>query len=118
MTLFQQVGVPLAAFLTAHSAMRLISGKRPRWLLLLRTLVLMAAAVAIAEPELTNQMAHVLGIGRGADLMLYFMAVAVIGAFFYFYQKTRHLEGEITKLVRHLALESAPIPGHEGTDSR
>jgi small membrane protein len=118
MTLFQIVGAPVAALFAALSAYHLARGDRPRWLLLLRTLVLLAAAVAILQPELTNRIAHVFGIGRGADLMVYLMAVGVIGAFFYFYQKTRQLEGEITSLVRHLALERATKSPDEPTESR
>jgi len=117
MTLFQITAVPAAALLTVRSGYLLLRGRRPRWLLLLRTFVLLAATVAIAQPELTNRMARVFGIGRGADLLLYFMAIGVLAAFFHFYQRTRELESEITSLVRYLALERAPKPTDEGSES-
>lgn len=63
----------------------------------------MAGAVTIAMPQITSQVANLLGIGRGADLVLY--ATALFGLFivrhFYFHQ--RRLEVMITELVRREA---------------
>ena len=62
------------------------------------------APLAIGRPQWTNDLARALGIGRGADLVLYGVALAFLAACFYFYQKTRRLEADLTGVVRHLAL--------------
>jgi hypothetical protein len=51
--------------------------------------------------------ANFLGIGRGADLVMYcgFLAAAI--GFFFFYLRYRQLEANLTKIVRHLAIQEA-----------
>jgi hypothetical protein len=104
---FQAVAIPIVAVLAVLSLRALLRGDRPRWVLLLRFVVFAAAAVAIWNPESTTRLARALGIGRGADLLIYVVAIFVVVAFFYFYQTTRRLERDITRLVRELALERA-----------
>ncbi|MDH3403107.1 MAG: DUF2304 domain-containing protein [Acidobacteriota bacterium] len=107
MLVFQLVAIPLALLLFLWSAVRLFLGDRPRWIALARPLLWLAAAVAVWRPDLTTKVAQLLGIGRGADLVLYALALAFLAAVFYFYRKSRQLEGEITRLVRHVALTTA-----------
>jgi len=104
---FQLVAIPLIALLFLSSAVRLFLGERPRWIALSRPLVWLATAVAVWRPDLTTRIAQFLGIGRGGDLILYTHALAFLAAVFYFYQKSRQLEGDITRLVRHIALTTA-----------
>lgn len=110
MTPFQLITIPIAVGLAALSLRRLLRGDRPRWMLLSRLVVFAAAAAAIWNPEITNRVARALGIGRGADLLIYVVAVTVIVGFFYLYQANRRLEREITNLVRDLALDRAARP--------
>jgi hypothetical protein len=125
MTTFQLVAVPPIAGFVALSARRLLRGDHPRWFFLLRVLVGLAAASAILWPEATNRLARIFGIGRGADLVMYVIGLLGIAAFFYFYQKTRSLESQVTGLVRFLALERraqaeaqpAPARGDAGRGS-
>jgi small membrane protein len=69
-----------------------------------------AAAVAIAKPELTGVVARALGIGRGTDLVLYFAILFMIFGFFAVYVRLRRIESDMTKLVRELAVRSASEP--------
>jgi hypothetical protein len=80
------------------------AGRGPR---LLRALVWLAAGVAIAWPDLTQELAQVLHIGRGADLVFYLFVLAFLGAAFYFYSRLVRMQRQITQLVRHIAIQEA-----------
>ena len=107
MLIFQVVVIPLALMFFLSGVVRLFLGDRPRWIALLRPLLWLAAALAVWRPDVTTKVAQSLGIGRGADLVLYALALAFLAAVFYFYRKFRQLEGEITRLVRHIAVTTA-----------
>jgi hypothetical protein len=79
-----------------------------RILLLLTTL---AGIVAIAFPELVNDLANLVGVGRGTDLILYVLVVVFIGNSISNSIRHRQLEREVTKLARTVAIASAPPPG-------
>jgi hypothetical protein len=69
-----------------------------------------AAAIAIARPELTATVARFLGIGRGTDLVLYIAILAMVFGFFAMYVRMRRIESDLTKIVRELAIRSADEP--------
>lgn len=72
-------------------------------------LVWLAAAVAIIWPGVTKLIANVLGIGRGADLLLYCAVVVMMVGFLMVYVRLRRIRRELTLLVRHLAIRDAVI---------
>ncbi len=74
-----------------------------------------AAVVAIAFPKIPIRVAHALGIGRGADLVLYFSILFMLLGFFLFYLRYRRLTEELTKIVRHIAISEAPRRDPGGT---
>ena len=63
----------------------------------------------VLDPEITNQLAHFLGVGRGADLIFY---LAILG-FGYItvllYSKIKKLEDQLTQIVRKQSLESIKL---------
>lgn len=65
------------------------------------------AGIAIARPETTVAAARILGITRGADLVFYLAILGMIMGFFAVYLGLRRIEGEITSLVRTMALRQA-----------
>jgi hypothetical protein len=67
-------------------------------------IVLGLAAIAVVFPELTNDVARTVGVGRGADLITYLIEVGLLFVTVHYYTKFVELEGQITKLVRELAL--------------
>lgn len=69
-----------------------------------------AAAVAVAKPSITVAIAHVLGIGRGADLVFYCGILGMLFGFFVVYVRIKRLESEITRLVRALSIREAEKP--------
>ena len=70
-------------------------------------LLWIAAAVAIAKPEITVVIAQALGIGRGTDLVLYVAILAMVFGFFAVYVRMRKIESDLTKIVRELAIRDA-----------
>lgn len=66
-----------------------------------------ASATAILQPNITRIVAKALGIGRGADLVMYCGLLATAIGFFLLYLRFRRLEANFTKLVRHIAIQDA-----------
>jgi hypothetical protein len=66
-----------------------------------------ASASAMLQPDITRIIARALGIGRGADLVMYCGILGTAIGFFLFYLRFRQLEGNLTKLVRHIAVQEA-----------
>ena len=66
-----------------------------------------AALVVITNPVLVKSVSNFMGIGRGADLVIYtaFIVGSVIA--FYLYMRIRRMEKQLTEIVRHLAILSA-----------
>ena len=66
-----------------------------------------AGVVLVLFPELANRVAALVGVGRGADLMLYLLLLAVYAGALLILAKFRRLEREITDLTRKIALYEA-----------
>jgi hypothetical protein len=112
-TTFQLVTLPLLAAMVLATAMamgrRKLSGRfGAAWIALW-----VAAAVSIADPDLLVRIAHFLGIGRGADLVLYLSILFTFLAFFLTYLRFRRIDEQLTKIIRHLAIRDADTPGDE-----
>lgn len=110
MIFFQWISIPIILLLAARSGLKVIRGEGVRWLHVVGTMVWVVSAIAIAMPDSTNTIARALGIGRGADLLTYLLAIAYMATTFYFYHRNRQLTVDITSLTRHLALISASQP--------
>lgn len=82
-----------------------------RRLLLIGFVVL--AAMAILFPRLLTQVAQLLGVGRGADLLLYGLTVVFLGYVAASYRRMRQLEQQVTTLARELSLRAAV---HDSTE--
>ena len=98
--------------LTLSAGMRGYARKR---IVVLWLLIWGSGGVAIVWPRSTMIVAHALGIGRGADLLLYLSVLGSLVGFFYIYTRFRRLDRQITVLVRRLAIENAkePLAGAE-----
>lgn len=114
MTAFQYIvfGMSLLAwYVTVRGVLR--NGMRKRiaafWLL-----VWMGVAVATLWPQATAIAARKVGIGRGADLVMYCSVLAMLVGFFYIYTRFRRLDRTLTLLVRRMAIENPLLPEGEG----
>jgi small membrane protein len=64
----------------------------------------------VLDPEITNQLAHFLGIGRGADLIFYLAILGFGYIVLLLYSKIKKLEDQLTQIVRKQSLESIKLP--------
>ena len=64
-----------------------------------------AVAVIIIWPETTSTLARILGVGRGADVIVYIGLIVIFYFIFYFTLKLRTISQQITKIVRKISLE-------------
>jgi hypothetical protein len=68
------------------------------------------AGVSVFFPNLLTSLANLVGIGRGADLLLYILVFAFLGFAATTYRRSRQLESQITELARQIALIEADKP--------
>lgn len=62
------------------------------------------AIIVVIFPEISNTLAGLVGVGRGADLLLYALSVVVLFQLFNNYVKDREQEQKNVKIVRKIAL--------------
>jgi|SRR5690606_30191316 len=100
------VAIGVAAFLmlrgggARHQAVRRI----------LLMLFILAAASSVFFPQAWTWAANLLGIGRGADLLLYITVLTFLGFVASTYRRFRRLEKDITELARKVSLVGATAP--------
>ncbi len=70
-------------------------------------------AVLAIRPATATDVARLLGIGRGADLVLYCSVLLMLVGFFMVYIRIRRLRANLTELVREIAILRAEGPGDE-----
>lgn len=63
--------------------------------------------ILVIFPELANKLANFLGVGRGADLILYLLVIYVYVGSILILGKFRSLENTITELARKTAIENS-----------
>ncbi len=66
--------------------------------------VWVAAAIVVARPEAASEVAQFLGVGRGADLILYVAIITLLVLVFQLHIAHHRLERQLTDLVRKEAL--------------
>jgi hypothetical protein len=109
MNLFQILAVAVVAGLFCLSLAAMLRGWATRREGLAWAVVWLATGLAILLPDLTIVVAKGVGIGRGADLVLYCTVIVMLVGFFMVYARLRRLRRDVTLLTRHLAIrEAAP----------
>ena len=78
-----------------------------RRLLLLGFVV--GAALSVVFPQWLSAIANWIGVGRGADLLLYALVVAFLGFIASSYRRTSQLTTQITTLTRELTMTRAQM---------
>ncbi len=66
-----------------------------------------AGIILVLFPELTNKVAHALGVGRGADLVFYLSILFFFFIILKLYARIRRLEESFTKMIRENSIASA-----------
>jgi small membrane protein len=70
-----------------------------------------AAVLSILTPTWVTRVAHLVGVGRGTDLLLYGLIVTFLGYTATSYRRFRLIERRLTELTRQIALDEVPPPG-------
>lgn len=115
----EQLGIKivLLASLAVLGLLMVLPARGARQLALRRigALLLVAmAAVAIIFPEIPQAIAEFIGVGRGADLLLYGLVVAFIGSVLASRAERKKLTAQITQLARAQAIATAAKPDDHG----
>nr|WP_223875400.1 DUF2304 domain-containing protein [Nanchangia anserum] len=76
------------------------------------------AAISVIWPELVSRAAHVIGVGRGTDLVLYLLLVAFLASLVTASKRRSVLDRKITSLAREVALAAARVPDNATDESR
>jgi hypothetical protein len=89
------------------------SGARTQAVRRLSLLVFGAFAVwSILSPSVWTSLAHLVGIGRGTDLILYGLVIAFFSFVVTSFRRFREAEIRYTKLARRIAIDEAPPAAH------
>ena len=70
------------------------------------------AMFLVWDPAVTTVVANALGIGRGADLVMYFFLVFVVFQLVLLHVKLRTQMTLLTELARRVAIGSAEVPSN------
>jgi len=104
MTLIQVVLTAGIIIIAAYMYLRL----RNTFLdLVLILLFLITGVVFVIFNEITDKMAHFLGIGRGADMIFYLGLLFLFFLMLKLYARLRRIEENLTELVRKKSIEDA-----------
>jgi len=69
-------------------------------------IMIISAIVFILRPDITNSLAHKVGVGRGADLVFYISILIFWFIILKLYARQRKLEQMITDLIRKDAIDN------------
>ena len=69
----------------------------------------LAAVIAVIFPEITTRIARFVGVGRGADLLLYLLVVLVLYNMLVQAKQRNAAERRLTKVAREVAINQAII---------
>ena len=68
-----------------------------------------AGAVSVLFPNVTQDAAKLVGVGRGADLVTYISIVAMMFVLLHYYTKFVELQRKLTEMTREVAILRAEI---------
>lgn len=104
LTAIQIVLICFSAFALSRALLRFRRGDLSIAHLVLWGLFWSGAIVVAFRPETTVALAQVLGVGRGADVIIYLALVLSFYLLFRMFGKVEDLERQITRVVRAAAL--------------
>src|SRR2546421_11103572 len=105
MSAIQVVLVAFAVFALSRVALRFRRGELPFFHLTLWFLFWSAVIVVVIRPATTSAVARYLGVGRGADVVIYLALVLLFYLVFRMFGRPEELERQITRVVRAAALK-------------
>ncbi|SLM90777.1 DUF2304 domain-containing protein [Brachybacterium nesterenkovii] len=104
--LFLLIGiVGIAAWLFVNRGAKQLAVRR-----LLLVAFTVFAVLAVLFPTLVTGVAHLVGVGRGADLLLYLTVVVLLGSLALQEARTKSAEVRTTYLARRIAIDESEPP--------
>ena len=116
---------PIQFFLLAFILFALVKGilkyryrEMRTFQLLFWLVVWVGAAIIVSHPDTSIFLAELVGIGRGADLIIYVSFVIAFYLIFRIHLTLNRVEEEITQIVRSMALKQLPEQVNRTSDYR
>jgi small membrane protein len=100
--LLAAVGGFLVVFVRSRHGVRMQASKRVAFFVFLG-----ANAYAVLRPNDVTRVAHLVGVGRGTDLLLYMLIVTFVFMMINFYLRMKETERRLTDLARAVAINDA-----------
>lgn len=94
----------LVRFLASRSTSR-----TQAWKKIIFIIFILTAIGFVIRPDISNTLANFVGVGRGADLLLYILTIGFIFQQFNTYVKQKEEQKQLVKLVRRVALLEAAL---------
>lgn len=109
MILIQLVLIVAILLLAAYLVKSRNSSKAKAYKKILLLLFVPVAIIFILFPNLASDIAHFLGVGRGADLLLYSITLVLIFVLFNNYLKDRDSQRRVVGMARKIAILEARL---------
>ena len=101
----------LVIFIASALAIKTIGGSRSHrtraWKKLLLLLLAIFMVIAVLWPDITNKLAKLVGVGRGADLLLYLLSISFIIYVLNSYLRQQEQVDQTFRLARKIAIIEA-----------
>lgn len=97
-------------FAASRATLRFREGKISLWAFIGWIILWLWVGIIIWIPGVTTHIAKILGIGRGADLLIYGSIITLFYLIFRIYVKLEDIERQITLLARKFALRNVSKP--------
>jgi hypothetical protein len=68
------------------------------------------ASLLVMRPNIATRIANLVGVGRGADLIVYLALPGLLMMIFLLFARTRDLNAKLTAVVREYAIRDARLP--------
>lgn len=107
-SLIQIALVTFAAFAVAGAILRYRRGEMRRGPAALWIAVWAAVVVFVASPDISQDVAIVLGVGRGVDVLVYVSIVVLLFLQYRTWARQEKIDRAITALAREAALKGLP----------
>ncbi len=117
MSVFQIAGLTICLTIAAALLIATVRRTTRRFALLPWLALWLLAAAALRWPEATTAAARLLGIGRGADVVLYTAVLAGLIIALRLSLGQRRLERQMTLIVREMALAAPQAPAFDESRS-
>ena len=101
----------LVIFIASALVIKTIGGSRSHktkaWKKLLLLLLAIFMVIAVLWPDITNKLAKLVGVGRGADLLLYLLSISFIIYVLNSYLRQQEQVDQTFRLARKIAIIEA-----------